>query len=83
MVRQTGQRNRNRGFNDASSCGGAETLTNLHNSIIDMTSSVISSEHLISAVWHVFGDRNQMVLTKLSYGIIMFMVWGRYMDKLL
>lgn len=36
----------------------------------------------------MFVDRNQMVLRRLSYGIIMFMelqwhkIWGRYMEKL-
>lgn len=54
-----------------------------------MTSSVISSEYLISEGCHVFVDWNQMVLRRLSYGIIMFMesqphkIWGRYMEKLI
>lgn len=57
--------------------------------IIGLTSSAISSERLISAAWHVFVDRNQMVLRRLGYGIIMFMewrrheIWDRYIEKLL
>lgn len=57
--------------------------------IIGLTSSAISSERLISAAWHVFVDRNQMVLRRLGYGIIMFMewrwheIWGRYIERLL
>lgn len=57
--------------------------------LIDMTSLVISYEHLISVVWHVFVKRNQMVLRSLGYAIIMFLesrwheIWVRYMHKLL
>lgn len=56
--------------------------------LIDMTSSVISSQHLISVAWHVLVDRKQMVLRRLSYCIIMFMdlqwhkIWSRYLEKL-
>lgn len=56
--------------------------------LIDMTSLVISYEHLISVVWHVFVKRNQMALRSLGYAIIMFLeshwheIWVRYMDKL-
>lgn len=49
-------------LNDTSSCDGGETITGLPLSHIDSTLSVISSEHLISAVWHVFVDEKQMVL---------------------
>lgn len=41
--------------------------------LIDMTSLVISYEHLISVVWHVFVKRNQMALRSLGYAIIMFL----------
>lgn len=67
-------------------------LRDIHKSphfLIDSTSSAISSERLISPVRHVFVDRNQMVLRRLGYSIIMFMesrwheIWGRYMEKLL
>lgn len=51
--------------------------------LIDMTSLVISYEHLISVVWHVFVKRNQMALRSLGYAIIMFLdIWTNSSEEL-